>query len=103
MWLFVHRQVDTQNTTLDNLELFSQSGFGPLQLRIKYCLCFAGLYVADVSKSSPVHTVAVTQAHEAPTLCLAWNTGSTGQTYLYANNGATVSVYRASQYDVPSV
>ncbi|KAL0055419.1 hypothetical protein WJX82_000253 [Trebouxia sp. C0006] len=63
----------------------------------------SGLYVADVSKSSPVHTVAVNQAHEAPTLCLAWNTGSTGQTYLYANNGATVSVYRASQYDVPSV
>lgn len=66
-------------------------------------LCFAGLYVADVSQSSPVHTVAVNQAHEDPTLCLAWNTGSTGQTYLYANNGATISVYRASQYAVPSM
>ncbi|KAA6424266.1 MAG: hypothetical protein FRX49_05478 [Trebouxia sp. A1-2] len=63
----------------------------------------SGLYVADVSQSSPVHTVAVNQAHEDPTLCLAWNTGSTGQTYLYANNGATISVYRASQYAVPSM
>jgi len=59
--------------------------------------------VADVSQSSPVYTVAVNQAHEDPTLCLTWNTGSTGQTYLYANNGATVSAYRASQYDVPNI
>ncbi len=103
MWLFVHRQVGTQYTVLENLELFTQCGFGPLQLRAKYFLCFAGLYVADVSQSSPVHTVAVNQAHEDPTLCLTWNTGITGQTYLYANNGATVSAYRASQYDVPNV
>ena len=59
-------------------------------------VCSAGLYVADVSRSSPVYTVAVNQAHEAAALCLAWNTGSTGQTYLYANNGATISAYRAT-------
>ena len=101
MWLFVHRQVGAQCTSLDNLKLFSK--LDPLQLGVRLPVCFAGLYVADISQSSPVHTVAVNQAHEDPTLCLTWNTGSTGQTYLYANNGATVSAYRALQYDIPSM
>ncbi|KAL3154336.1 hypothetical protein ABBQ32_013819 [Trebouxia sp. C0010 RCD-2024] len=57
-----------------------------------------GLYVADVFHDSPIYTLAVTQEHEDPVGCLTWNAGSTGQTYLYASNSATISAYRASQY-----
>ena len=61
-------------------------------------MLFAGLYVANVYHDSPIYTLAVTQEHVDPIGCLAWNTGSTGQIYLYASSSATISVYRASQY-----
>lgn len=59
----------------------------------------AGLYVVNVKQRSPVQTVAVNQSHESPSLSLAWNTGSSGQKYLYANNGASISAYRASELE----
>lgn len=58
-----------------------------------------GLYVVNVKQRSPVQTVAVNQSHESPSLSLAWNTGSSGQKYLYANNGASISAYRASELE----
>ena len=61
-------------------------------------LC-AGLYVANVFHNSPIYTVAVSQEHEDPIGCLAWNTGSTGQMYLYASTSASISAFRASQYE----
>ena len=59
---------------------------------------FAGLYVVDIMARGAVQTVAVNEPRAPPILCVAWNTGKTGQTYLYASNGSTITAYRASSY-----
>ena len=65
---------------------------------IEHHLLNAGLYVTNVYHDSPTYTVAVNQPNEDAFTGLAWNSGSTGQIYLYASIAASISVYRASQY-----
>ena len=55
----------------------------------------AGVYAVDLDKFGKVQCVATADTAQISTsLGLAWNTGTGGQSYLYAASGAQISAYR---------